>query len=91
MTERQARATVAGIALVIAAVIAALAWGRAAVDIVLVAALLWVLWETATTHTRSDEGRDMADQALRGLDDVKDYLHGTEEPSTGRHASRRAA
>lgn len=53
--------------------------------------VFWLSWDRAHMADRCDEALDLADQAARGLDEVRDYLFGIEKPSTGRHASRRAA
>lgn len=91
MTEVQTRSLIAGIALVIGALVAALIWGRNAVDVVILAGLLWLIFDRVSLHERGDEATDRADQAIKGLDDVTSHLWGLEPASNGRHAKGRAS
>lgn len=91
MTDAQARSVVAGVALIAAALIAALAWGRAAVDIVLVVGFLWLLWDRGTLYERVDVTDDRSDLALGKVEAVEHHLSGLEPEGAGRHARRKAA
>lgn len=69
------------------AVIAGLAFGPKAVDVVLAAIVCWLLHDRAQLHDRCDDSSDTADQAHERIDRLVNELHGP--PSTGRHASRK--
>lgn len=91
MTDTQARSLVCGLGLVIAALIAALAFGRAAVDVVLVLGFLWFLWDRITAHDRIDEALERSDEAHGRIEAVENHLSGLEPASQGKHGSRREA
>lgn len=88
MTEVQARSLVAGVALIICAVIAALIWGGTAVNVVLALAVLWLIADRVGLHERVDETSDRADRATEGLEDVTNHLWGLQPAGKGKHREK---
>lgn len=80
--------TVIGAGIYIAA--AGLAWRISGhidpVQIIIVIGFIWLLGMDAARDERDEETRADVDEALRGLDDVKNHLFGIDTPSEGRHA-----
>lgn len=70
---------------VIFAGVAAFTFGSAAVDVALVACVIWLLWERAVIHDLAEQAADDADRADRRVADLVEHINGDDEP-TGRHA-----
>lgn len=87
MTDAQARAVIGGLAIIIAALIAALAWGQTALNVTLVVALLWLLWDRVPIHERAEQAQDDADLARGKAEAIEAHLSGLEPEGTGRHAA----
>ena len=89
LTDAQARALIGGLAIVIAAIIAALAWGQNALNTTLVAAILWLLYDRVPIHERAEQAQDDADIARGKAEAIEAHLTGLEPEGTGRHAHPR--
>jgi fatty acid desaturase len=94
LDEGQARNVVAGVAVVVAACLAALVWGAGAVLVVLVVGQAYLLFTRANlasyaieTRDETDRAHEKADTALATARAVVEHLTGAEPPSTGRHGA----
>lgn len=78
LSDQQALTVVGVVAVIIASVIAQLAIGDKALHVVLVAVVVWLMWDRLTLLDRCDQATDTADRALA-------LVYGDDKP-TGRHA-----
>lgn len=88
LDETEAHSVVGGMAFVIGVLIAALAWGDSAVDIVLAAAVLALVADRVAVHHRTDVVSDEADIARGKAEAIERHLTGADQPSSGRHSHR---